>query len=427
MKYLLYFFSLLIASNVFAQQTPAPKQTETITILGAIAHIGNGKVIKNSFIQFENGKLTVVDDASLTKKPMKGKVIKAKGKHLYPGFITMNSTLGLVEIDAVKASDDEHELGEFNPNVRSIVAYNTESKIIETVRANGILIGQITPRGGRISGSSSVVQFDAWNYEDALLKADEGIHLNWPGTFYTSGWWANGTSLKQNKKYQEQVNKINDFFDQTKLPDANEINLKQKAITGLFDGSKTLYVHANNETEIVDAINFKNKNKIKKMVLVGGHEAYKVTNLLKENNIAVVLKRIHSLPNSDDEDIKLPFKLAKILDDAGVLVALDTAGDMERMNSRNLPFNAGTAVAYGLDYEKAVAMLTANPSKIMGLEKQFGTLEVGKDATLVLSKGDALDMQGNQIEKAFIQGRDISLDTHQKQLYRKYLKKYEQQ
>ncbi|HFS67995.1 MAG TPA: amidohydrolase, partial [Flavobacteriia bacterium] len=153
MKYLLYFFSLLIANNVFAQQTPAPKQTETITILGAIAHIGNGKVIKNSFIQFENGKLTVVDDASLTKKPVKGTVIKAKGKHLYPGFITMNSTLGLVEIDAVKASDDEHELGEFNPNVRSIVAYNTESKIIETVRANGILIGQITPRGGRISGS----------------------------------------------------------------------------------------------------------------------------------------------------------------------------------------------------------------------------------------------------------------------------------
>ncbi len=412
--------------NLFSQQTPAPKQTEAITILGATAHIGNGKVIKNSFIQFENGKLTVVDDATLTRKPIKGKVIQAQGKHIYPGFITLNSTLGLVEIDAVKASNDVSEIGTFNPHIRSIIAYNPESRVTESVRANGVLIGQITPRGGRISGSSSVVQFDAWNYEDALLKADEGIHLNWPSTFYTSGWWANGTSVKKNKNYSKQVQQINNFFDQTKLPDAEAINLKQKAMQGLYNGKKTLYVHANNETELIDAVSFKNKNNIKKMVIVGGYEAYKITDLLKKNNIAVVLKRIHSLPNTDDEDIKLQFKLAKILDDAGILVALDTAGDMERMNTRNLPFNAGTAVAYGLDYEKAVAMLTKNPTIILGMEKQLGTLEIGKDATLILSSGDALDMKGNNIEKAFINGRSINLDTHQKQLYRKFRKKYKQ-
>ena len=422
-QYLLIFISCI---NLFSQQTPAPKQTEAITILGATAHIGNGKVIKNSFIQFENGKLTVVDDATLTRKPIKGKVIQAQGKHLYPGFITLNSTLGLVEIDAVKASNDVSEIGTFNPHIRSIVAYNPESKVTESVRANGVLIGQITPRGGRISGSSSVVQFDAWNYEDALLKADEGIHLNWPSTFYTSGWWANGTSVKKNKNYTKQVQQINDFFDQTKLPDAEAINLKQKATQGLYNGTKTLYVHANNETELMDAISFKNKNNIKKMVIIGGYEAYKITDLLKKNHIAVILKRIHSLPNTDDEDIKLPFKLAKKLDDAGILVALDTAGDMERMNTRNLPFNAGTAVAYGLDYEKAVAMLTKNPATILGMDKQIGTLKVGKDATLILSSGDALDMQGNNIEKAFINGRDINLDTHQKQLYRKFKKKYKQ-
>ncbi len=348
MKTTLYLLVFISCINLFSQQTPAPKQTEAVTILGATAHIGNGKVIKNSFIQFENGKLTVVANATLTKKPIKGKVIQAQGKHIYPGFITLNSTLGLVEIDAVKASNDVSEIGTFNPNIRSIVAYNPESRVTESVRANGVLIGQITPRGGRISGSSSVVQFDAWNYEDALLKADEGIHLNWPATFYTSGWWANGTSIKKNKNYTKQVQQINDFFDQTKLPDAEAINLKQKAMQGLYNGTKTLYVHANNETELIDAISFKNKHKIKKMVIIGGYEAYKITGLLKKNNIAVVLKRIHSLPNTDDEDIKLPFKLAKKLDDAGILVALDTAGDMERMNTRNLPFNAGTAVAYGL-------------------------------------------------------------------------------
>ena len=415
---------LFITFMVFSQQTPAPKQTETITIIGATAHIGNGKVIKNSFIQFENGILTVIDNALLTKKPIKGTVIQAKGKHVYPGFITMNSTLGLVEIDAVKATKDEQEIGTFNPHIRSIIAYNPESKVTETVRANGVLIGQVTPRGGRISGQSSVVQFDAWNYEDALVKADEGIHLNWPATFYTSGWWASGVTLKQNKKYYEQVKQIEQFFDQNKFPDTKAINLKQQALNGLYNGTKTLYVHANNETEITDAIAFKKDKKIKNMVIIGGYEAIKVADLLKKNNIAVVLKRIHSLPNTTDEDIKLPFKLAKQLDDAGILVALDTAGDMERMNSRNLPFNAGTAVSYGLDYEKAVAMLTYNPAKILKIDKQTGTLEIGKDATLIISSGDALDVIGNTIEKAFIQGRNINLDTHQKQLYRKYKKKY---
>ncbi len=415
-------FLLIITAS--AQQTPAPKQTETITIIGATAHIGNGNVIKNSFIQFEDGKITIIKESNDKNNP-KGIVIQAKGKHIYPGFITLNSTLGLVEIDAVKATIDEREIGTFNPHIRSIIAYNPESRVTETVRANGVLIGQITPRGGRISGTSSVVQFDAWNYEDATLKVDEGIHLNWPATFYTAGWWANGTTLRQNKNYSKQVQKIDDFFDQNSLPDDKENNLKQQVIQGLFTGSKTLYVHANNETEITDAIAFKNKNKIKKMVIIGGYEAIKVINLLKENIIPVVLKRIHSLPNTNDEDIKLPFKLAKQLDDAGIIVALDTAGDMERMNSRNLPFNAGTAVAYGLPYERAVAMLTKNPAIILGMEKQIGTLEQGKDATLIISTGDALDMRGNNIEKAFIQGRDINLDTHQKQLYRKFSKKYE--
>jgi imidazolonepropionase-like amidohydrolase len=424
MKNTLYII-LLITTFSFSQQTPAPKQTEAITIIGATAHLGNGKVIKNSFIQFKNGILTAVDNALLTKKPLKGKIIKAKGKHLYPGFITMNSTLGLVEIDAVKATIDQREMGDFNPHIRSIIAYNPESKIIETVRANGVLIGQITPRGGSVSGNSSVVQFDAWNYEDAVIKENDGIHLNWPLTFYSSGWWVKKVS--PNKNYEKQVKKIIDFFDRTKFSDINETNLKQKALQGLYNGNKTLYVHANNETEIVDAISFKKKNNIQKMVIIGGYEAINISDLLKENNIAVVLKRIHSLPNTDDEDIKLPYKLAKQLDEVGIIVALDTAGDMERMNSRNLPFNAGTAVSYGLEYEKAVAMLTSNPAKIMGLDKRIGTLEVGKDATLIISAGDALDVIGNNIEKAFIQGRDINLDTHQKKLYRKFKKKYSSQ
>lgn len=426
-KYIIYSVIFLLTLNAYSQQVPAPKQQETITIIGATAHIGNGKVIKNSIISFKNGKITLVDNAELIKHIPKGKIILANKKHIYPGFITMNSTLGLIEIDAVKATEDAKEIGSFNPNIRSIIAYNTESKVTETVRANGILVGQITPRGGWLSGTSSVVHFDAWSYEDAILKEDDGVHLNWPSTFYTTGWWVSGINLKNNKNYEKQKQKIYTFFEENLNKNNSEINIKEQALIGILDSSKTLYIHVNGEKEIIDAISFKNKFNIKKVALIGAYEANKITNLLRQNNISVVLKRIHSLPNTEDEDINLPFKLAKQLDDANILVALDIEGDMERMNTRNLPFYAGTAVAYGLDYEKAIAMITLNPAKILGIDSTIGSLEVGKDATLIISTGDALDMRGNNIEKAFIKGRNISLDTHQKQLYRKFMKKYKNQ
>src|SRR5690606_13421417 len=171
-----------LSSVLLAQQTPAPKQTQAISIEGATAHLGNGKVIDNALIMFNDGKLTFVGSA-LTKIARQGTIINAKGKHIYPGFIAPNSTLGLVEIDAVRATEDENEVGTMNPHIRSLIAYNTESKVVESMRINGVLMGQITPRGGRISGTSSVVQFDAWNWEDAVIKEDDGIHINWPNPF----------------------------------------------------------------------------------------------------------------------------------------------------------------------------------------------------------------------------------------------------
>ena len=160
---------------VFAQQTPAPIQNKTITISGATAHIGNGTVIENSIITFENGILVAVVDATTSKIALRGTIIDATGKHVYPGFIAANTTLGLVEIDAVRQTRDKDELGEFIPNVRSLIAYNAESKVVESLRPNGILIAQITPRGGTISGTSSIVQLDAWNWEDAAVKEDDGF------------------------------------------------------------------------------------------------------------------------------------------------------------------------------------------------------------------------------------------------------------
>jgi len=424
---------MLYSLIIVAQQTPAPKQNETIAIMGATAHIGDGTIIENSIIILKDGKISTLVDGKVVKMDLTGlKVINANGKHIYPGFIITNSTLGLVEVDAVKASDDQTEMGLMNPHIRSLIAYNAESKIVESSRPNGVLLGQITPRGGRFSGTSSVVQFDAWNWEDAVVKIDDGIHMNWPSNF-TRGNRRLGedTGLKANDKYTQQVTELTDYVNNSKAyhkGEKSKTNLPFEAMDGLFNGSKKLYIHVDNEKGIIDAVNFSKNNDIKNMVIVGGHQAYQVADLLKENSISVLLEHIHSLPKSEDEDYDLPFKAAKLLVDKGILVALQTNYiDTERINTRNLPFYAGTCAAYGLDKEQALQLITLNPAKILGIDDRYGSLETGKSATLFISEGDALDMRTNILIHAFIDGREISLETHQTELWKRYSEKYNNQ
>ncbi|AUC77330.1 amidohydrolase family protein [Olleya sp. Bg11-27] len=419
--------TLCVSAISFAQQTPGDKQTQAITIEGATAHLGNGDVIENALIMFENGTLTFVGSAN-TKIARQGTVIDAKGKHVYPGFIAPNATLGLVEVDAVRASDDEDEVGAMNPHIRSLIAYNTESKVVESMRPNGVLMAQITPRGGRISGTSSVVQLDAWNWEDAAIKADDAIHLNWPSNYSRGRWWLGESNvLKENKNYAKEIEELTNYFAQSKAYNANKTTPKDlpfEALNGLMDGSKRLFVHVDYEKGITDAINFAKAENIKHLVIVGGYEANNVAALLKQNNIPVLLQRTHSRPKGDDHDYDLPYKLATQLVNSGILVGLENAGDMERMNTRNLPFLAGTTVAHGLTKAQALSLITLNTAKILGVDDTVGSLEVGKDATLFISQGDALDMRTNKLDQAFIQGRTISLETHQTELYKRYSEKY---
>ena len=366
--YFIALFSICFALN--AQQTPAPVQNTIVAIKGATAHLGNGSVLDNSLIIFENGTLHYVGPMDSSKLNTQMDIIEADGKHVYPGFIIPNSTLGLIEIDAVRASDDDEEIGTWNPHIRSLIAYNTESKVVETMRPNGVLMAQITPRGGRISGTSSVVQLDAWNWEDAAVKIDDGIHMNWPSTFSRGRWWlGEDPGLKVNEKYNSQVQELTSYFDNAKVHNTSAnpgLNLPFEALKGIFDGRQTLFIHVDDEKGIIDAVNFKKQHNIAKIVLVGAYEAYKQTDLLKNHDVSVLLRRVHSRPNKADEDYDLPFKLAKKLVDGGVLVALEASGDMERMNSRNLPFYAGTTVAYGLSKEQALQLITLNAAKILG-------------------------------------------------------------
>lgn len=429
-QFIIALFFGLGVSNLQAQESPGAKQTKSILLLNGTAHLGTGEMINRSAIILENGKIVKVMNAltNTINNADYDTVIDIKDKHVYPGFIAVNSTLGLMEIGAIRATEDFEEIGTYNPNVRSIIAYNTDSKITPTIRTNGVLIAQVTPRGGVISGSSSVVNFDAWNWEDALVKEDIGIHLNWPRFMKSSGWWSTPGDTKKSKNYMERTKDINMFFDEAaaynKANNEGDKDLKLEAMKGLLNGEKILYVNVSYIKEINDVINFKRKFKLKNVVIVGGYDSWMVTDRLKENNISVVIQHIHSLPNQPEDDIDLPYKLPKLLHDAGVSYCLQYYARMEQMGTRNLPFVAGTAIAYGLSYEEGVASITLNAAKILGIEKELGSIEVGKNATLFVSEGDALDMRTSNVVIAFIDGRMINLDNHQSRNYNKYKTKY---
>lgn len=430
-NYITLFILGLLSLSGMAQQTPAPENDKKILILNGICHVGNGNVIKKSAIGIEGDEIIMVKDAlALTIDTAAYEIIiHADGQHIYPGFIAANSTLGLADVDAVRANKDFDEVGTYNPHVRTIVAYNTDSDITPTVRTNGVLMGQITPRGGRISGTSSIVQFDAWNWEDAVIKKDDGIHLNWPNAIQQTGWWAEPGPAKKSDKYEQKVKEIISFFEQAKAyndaKNHESTDLRMEAMKGLFDGSKTLFIHASLYREINDLLNLKKDFDIDNVVIVGGYDAHLHAKRLSTEGVSVILQRVHSLPERSQEDIYLPYKLPTLLHDANVSFCLEGAGDMERMNTRNLPFYAGTAVAHGLPYEDAVRSLTLSVAEILGIDKNYGSIEKGKKATLFISKGDALDIITNHITHAFIDGRMIDLNNHQQENYEKYKEKYE--
>jgi len=416
-----------VTAGAWSQPTPAPDQARSVLILGATAHLGTGDVLEDCAVGFRDGKIDYVGRSFQVNRQKYDDLVDATGQHLYPGFIVTNTTLGLQEIGAVRATQDQYEVGTFRPNVRSVIAFNTDSEIPPTVRTNGVLMGQITPRGGVVSGSSGVVHFDGWNWEDAAIAMVDGIHLNWPSTHHRHR--KDGKiDIQRRKTYDQQKHEIERFFGEAQAyasaPRGSVTDVRHEGMRGLFDGSLCLYVHTDDARAITEAVHFKRDLGIERMAIVGGYDAYLVADLLRENNVAVMLQSVHSLPRFADDDVDLPFKLPKLLMDEGLTVALQVDKRMTEMNSRNLPFYAGTARAYGLTEEQAIQALTRNPARILGIDDQVGTLERGKTATLFLSEGDALDMRTNSLTHAWIEGRQIDLDNRQRQLYRKFQTKY---
>lgn len=432
MKALYILLVAIVATMSTTAQVPSPLEQKhnRILILNASAHIGNGEFIQNSALGIENGKILFVKNA-LTNSYTASEwdtVITAIGKHIYPGFIAANLTIGLTEIDAVRATRDFDETGTMNPNVRSLIAYNTDSKVMYTIRTNGILVTQSTPRGGIISGTSSIMALDGWNWEDAVYKADDGVHLNWPRKYQSAGWWAEPAPSSHNEKYNKTRDEIYAFFEQalaySSEKDPVETNLRLEAMRGIFAGSQRLFIHVDYAPEMNDVIDFSRRFNLKFPVIVGGYDAHLLAAVLLENNFSVMLGRPHELPKFDEDYTYSCYQSAFKLKQTGVPFCIQAEGDMEVMNARNLPFLAGTAWAYGLTEEEAVASISLNVAKILGIDDRIGSIEAGKDATLFISDGNALDMKSNNVSFAMIKGNYIDLDNHQKQLNRKYEEKY---
>ena len=432
----IYISVLLIFACIFqvTAQSPvvAPAQKKPVMLVGGTIHTGTGEVIENGTVVFTGGKITSVGKTSDIKIDKTGyEVIDVTGKQIYPGLILPNTSLGLIEIGGgVEVATDDREIGDLNPNVRSIVAYNTDSHVIPVIRSNGVLLAQIVPTGTLLPGTSSVVQLDAWNWKDAAYKIDNGIQMGWPRKATFGGRRGGGdiaapaaTGPSAYDKNVEALEKIfTDAVAYVAVEKPENVNLRLESMRGLFNGTKILFISASEPKGIIAAISFAKRYGVKKIVLSGADEsAWTAKDFLKENNIPVLLSDPLSLPKHDFSDTKLPFKLSAMFKNEGILVGLTYSSQAYP----NLPFSAGQTVAYGLTKEEALQTVTLNSAKILGIDDKTGSIEVGKDANIVVSTGDLLDMSTNNVELAFIMGRNINLDNKHKQLYRRFQAKYE--
>ena len=432
MKKILILFLVLLNVKLFAQvPEPVNDQTKPVLIYNAFIHIGDGNTIQNGFVSFDNGKITDVRSEYLDLESdtynnfLK---INANGSHLYPGLILPNSKVGLEDISAVRATVDHTELGELNSNIRSLIAFNTDSEVISTFRYNGILLSQVVPDGSFVTGNSSIMMMEGWNWEDAAYKIDDGMHVKWPRKTYPPSRWSGQTSFRDNPNYKLSVDMINKFLIDSRSyfnlngDENKEVNLKLEAMVDVFNGKKKIYLHVGSREQIIESVQMFQKHGINDLVLVGANDALYAIDFILENDLPVLLNNLHRVPSRNHEDVDLPYKLPYLLHKEGVLVGLTASGSLH--SQRNLPFLAGTAAGYGLGKEEALKLITSNNAKILGIDNVTGTIKVGKDANIIVSKGDILDMKSSVIEYAFITGRKVNLDGKQQILYDRFKRKY---
>ncbi|MGI1944502.1 amidohydrolase family protein [Shewanella glacialipiscicola] len=425
----------VMANNI----VPTPKQSRSVLIKNATVHTVSQGVLNNTDVLIENGKITAVGSQlssqinNATAETSDTQIIDASGKHLYPGLIALDTSLGLVEIEMSRPTVDNAEVGYINPQISTATAYNADSELIPTIRFNGITHAQIVPSGDGLAGQSVLVDLDAWTIEDALTPSAGQFHVYWPQIKRMPE--DEKEKAKVIEKNQLATDKLNIAFEdgyryflsdkangkdknQDKDPQSATNNLRWQAMLPLYQGKATLFAHADSVGQIEQVIALTKKYQFK-LVIVGGYNAWRLASNLKEVNAGVIYPHTLSLPRRKDEPVDLPFKIPSLLANAGIPFALGFSSDW---NSRNLPYAAGYSAAYGLTPEQALKSITLDAAKLLGIE-DLGAIAVGYQGSVVLSEGDILDPMTNKIDAIWIEGRQIDLNNRHQQLYQKYLKR----
>lgn len=411
-----------------SDQVPGAQQERPIVLVGGTIHPVSGPDIPNGQILFTDGR--IVEIGSEVNIPQGAEVVDVSGKHIYPGFIAAYSIIGLIEIGAVRATRDQAEVGAVNPNVRAERAYNPDSEHIPVTRANGIALVHVVPQGGRLSGTSAVMMLDGWTWEDALLKSEVGIWLNWPNMMPVDYPWVTKSREEQEKDIKKNLKELDEIFNQAEAYRRAKVaggakvktDMRWESMEAVLSGKVPLFISANHVNQITAAVNWSRRRGYR-MVLVGGRDCWMVTDLLKEHNIPVILGGLYTLPARRWEPYDSRFAMPAKLYEAGVDFCL--APTASSGNVRNLPYEAASAVAFGLPREEALKAITLYPARILGIDHRVGTLDQGMDATLIVTDGDPLDIR-SQVEQLFIQGRKVDLSSKHTQLYEKYLERHRQ-
>lgn len=416
--------------------TPRAKAQNTpVAIINATIHPVSDKPIENGFLLFSGGKINGIGtvgamDASKIKSP-DWRIIDAKGLHVYPGMISPYTQLGLTEITAVRPSNDMSEVGGITPEVRSVVAVNPDSTLFPVTRSNGVLLAGVFPTGGTIPGRAGVIKLEGWTWEQMTALDDAGTIINWPWPRVNTSWWMNKSEDEQKRDIERSLKAIEDAISAAKAyakarTDKDQpVDLRLEAMQGLLpkDGKpgKPVFIWATDYDQISLAVAFTVRHDLK-CVIVGGRDTYLCTDLLKRHDVSVLIDGTVRFPKRDDQPYDDAFTLPAKLHAAGVKFCLASGEDPG--HERNLPYSAALATAYGLDREIALRSITLSAAEVLGVAKDYGSLETGKSATLFIADGDILEIATN-VRQAFIDGAEINLDNKQKVLERRYREKYQ--
>ena len=422
---------LTIAACCLAPLAPA----QSLLLKNATVHPVSGPVLSPGDVLIENGKVSQVGHMDVNAD----KVVDLTGQHLYPGLLALNTSLGLLEIEEVRATRDLEEVGQFIPEVQSWVAVNPDSELLPVARANGVVFFEPTPEGSMVAGQSALMVVDGWTTEDMVFKKPAALHVYWPsmeisvggrrGGFRRRG--GGGSMEERIKERERKVKELSDFFDearayaqargaaQTNASLDPGLNPPWEAMIPYVKGEKPIVVHADELRQIKSALQWAETNKYK-IIIAGGRDAWKVAGALASNNVPVIYDAMYTLPSSETESYDIHFKAPEILRQAGVKVALSLQGDVAAAAlTKNLPYVASQAAAFGLPNDEALKAITLYPAQILGVDDRLGAIEAGKDGTVFACSGDIMDLRAN-VTHLWVAGHEVSLENRHTRLYDKY-------